>query len=113
MAQVFARLGSAREVAALHELLRGPSDGLAGVGSTADFAVGLGFLGDARRTGAFFAGFFLTVVVFLRVAALTGAFFRFALVLPLASFLVAIYSLPEGLKGTRGVTSPHSSPAAV
>jgi hypothetical protein len=61
---------------------------------TAAFAVGLAFLGDARRTGAFFAGFFLTVVVFLRVASLTGVFFRFALVLRLAVFLVAIYSLP-------------------
>jgi hypothetical protein len=61
---------------------------------TAAFAVGLAFLGDARRTGAFFAGFFLTVVVFPRVAALTGVFFRFGLVLPLAFFLVAIYSLP-------------------
>jgi hypothetical protein len=67
--------------------------GLAGVGLTVDFAVGLAFLGDARRS-AFFAGFFLTVVVFLRVAALTGAFFRFVLVLPFAFFLVALYSLP-------------------
>jgi hypothetical protein len=41
---------------------------LGGVGLTAAFAVGLAFLSDARRTGAFFAGFFLTVVVFLRVA---------------------------------------------
>ena len=54
---------------------------------TAAFAVGLAFSGDARRTGAFFAGFFLivlvflTVVVFLRAAALvTGVFLRFALV---------------------------------
>jgi apolipoprotein N-acyltransferase len=51
-------------------------------------------LGDARRTGAFFAGFFLTVVVFLWLVALTDVFFRFALVLPLAFFLAAIYSLP-------------------
>jgi hypothetical protein len=68
---------------------------LAGVGLTATFAVVLAFLGDARRTSAFFAGFFLTVVVFLRVVALViGVFLRFALVLPLAFFLVAIYSLP-------------------
>ena len=72
----------------------GCAGGLGGVGLTAAFAVGLAFLGDARRTGAFFAGFFLTVVVFLRVASLTGVFFRFALVLRLAVFLVAIYSLP-------------------
>jgi hypothetical protein len=62
---------------------------------TAASAVGLAFLGDARRISAFFAGFFLTVVVFLRVVALViGVFLRFALVLPLAFFLVAIYSLP-------------------
>jgi hypothetical protein len=53
---------------------------------TAAFAIGLAFLGDTRRRGAFFADFFLivlgflTVVVFLRVAALvTGVFLRFAL----------------------------------
>jgi len=64
---------------------------------TAAFAVDLAFLGDARRTGAFFAGFFLivlgflTVVVFLRVAALVmGVFLRFALVLPLAFLFVAM-----------------------
>jgi hypothetical protein len=52
---------------------------------------GVAFLGDARRTGAFFARSFLTVLVFLRVAALvTVVFLRFALVLPLAFFLVAI-----------------------
>ena len=56
----------------------GCAGGLAGVGFTADFAVGLAFL-NARRTGAFLAGFFLTVEVFLRVAALTGLCFRFAL----------------------------------
>ncbi len=68
-----------------------------GVGLTAAFAVDLAFLGDAPRTGAFFAGFFLvvlvflTVAVFLRVAVLvTGVFLRLALVLPLAFFLVAI-----------------------
>ena len=55
----------------------------------------LAFLGNARRTGAFFATFFLfvfvflTVVAFLRAAALvTGVFLR--AVLPLAFFLVAI-----------------------
>jgi len=75
----------------------GCAGGLAGVGLTAAFAVGLAFLGDARRTGAFFAGFFLmvlvflTVVVFLRVAALeAGVFLRFALSLPLAFCLIAI-----------------------
>jgi hypothetical protein len=64
---------------------------------TAAFAVGLAFLGDARRTGAFFAGFFLmvlvflTVVVFLRVAALEArVFLRLALSLPLAFCLVPI-----------------------
>src|SRR5205807_2797015 len=63
----------------------------------AAFAVGLAFRGDARRTGAFFAGLFLVVLAFLavavffRVAALaTGVFLRFALALPLAFFLVAI-----------------------
>jgi len=56
-------------------------------------------LGNARRTGAFFATFFLfvfvflTVVAFLRAAALvTGVFLR--AVLPLAFFLVAIKNLP-------------------
>jgi hypothetical protein len=50
------------------------------VGLTAAFAVGLAFLSDVRRTGAVFAGFFLlvlaflTVVVFLRVAALERGF---------------------------------------
>jgi hypothetical protein len=75
----------------------GCTGGLAGVGLTAAFAVGLAFFGDARRTDAFFAGFFLivlvflTVVVFLRVAALVaGVFLRFALVLPLAFCLIAI-----------------------
>ena len=54
----------------------------------------LGFLGDERRTSAFFAAFFLAAV-FLRVVALvTGGFLRFALVLPLAIFLVGIWSLP-------------------
>jgi hypothetical protein len=52
------------------------------------FAVGLSFLGDARRTCAFFGGFFRTVLVF-------GGFLRFVLALPLAFFLVAIYSLPS------------------
>ncbi len=77
----------------------GCAGGLGGVGLTAAFAVGPAFLGDARRTGAFFAGFFLTVLVFLtllvflRVAAfVTRVFLRFALLL--AFFLVAIYSLP-------------------
>ena len=73
----------------------GCAGGRAGVGLTGAFAVGLAFLGDVRRTGAFFAGFFRTVPVFLRVVALVmGAFLRFALVWPSAFFLVAISSLP-------------------
>jgi len=40
---------------------------------------GLAFLGDARRTGLFFARFFLTVLVFLRVAVLV-VFLRFSFV---------------------------------
>ena len=68
----------------------GRARGLAGLGLAAALAGGMAFLGDARRTGAFFAGFFLAVAVFLRVVALvTGAFLRFALVLPLAFFLSA------------------------
>jgi hypothetical protein len=73
----------------------GCARGLVGVGLPAAFAVGLELLGDARRTGAFFAGCFLTVLVFLRGAVLVArGFLRFALALPLAFFLVAIYSLP-------------------
>jgi len=65
--------------------------GLAGLGLTAAFAVDVAFLGDERRISAFFAGFFLAVAVFLRVVALaTRDFWRFALVLPLAFFLVGI-----------------------
>jgi hypothetical protein len=87
-----------------------------GFSAGAGDAAGRGFRGAARRTGAFFAGFFLTGAAFLRVAGffltgalflrvagffLTGALFvraaglragacvRFAL----AFFLVAIYSL--------------------
>ena len=63
----------------------GCAGGPSGVGLTAAFAVGPAFLGDARRRGAFFADFFLivlvflTVLAFLRVAALvTGVFLRFA-----------------------------------
>jgi hypothetical protein len=72
----------------------GCAGGLTGVELTATFALGLAFSGDTRGKGAFFAGFFLivlvflAVVVFLRLAALaTGVFLRFAL--PLAFFLVA------------------------
>ena len=73
----------------------GCGGGLAEAGLTAAFAIGLAVLGDARRTSAFFAGFFLAVVVFLRMVALvTEAFFRFALVLRSTFFLFAIYSLP-------------------
>jgi hypothetical protein len=57
----------------------------------AALAADLAFFGDARRTGAFFTGFFLAVLVFLRVAALAARrFLRVALVLLLAFFLVAI-----------------------
>jgi hypothetical protein len=74
----------------------GSAGGRAGLGLAPAFAVGLAFLGDARRTGGFFTGFFLAVLVFLRVAALvTRGFLRVALVLLLAFFLVAIYSLPN------------------
>jgi hypothetical protein len=43
----------------------GCAGGLAGVGLIAASTVGLAFLDDARRSGAFFAGFFLIVLVFL------------------------------------------------
>ena len=69
---------------------------------------GLAFLGDARRAGAFFARFFLTVLVFLRVAALvTVVFLRFALVLPLPFFLIAIYSLPIRVSSLALRGCPH------
>jgi hypothetical protein len=54
----------------------GCAGGLAGVGLIAVFAVGLAFLDDTCRSGAFFAGFlltaliFLTLLVFVRAAAL-------------------------------------------
>ncbi|MGB9045606.1 MAG: hypothetical protein WCC81_24500 [Pseudolabrys sp.] len=65
--------------------------GLAGLGLTAAFAVGVVFLCDERRICAFFTGFFLVAAVFLRVVALaTWGFLRFGLVLPLAFFLVRI-----------------------
>ena len=59
-----------------------------GAGRTADF-----FFGATRRTVVFFfAGFFLTGVVFLRVAGvLAGFFFRFTLVF--VFFLAAICTL--------------------
>jgi hypothetical protein len=64
---------------------------LAGLGLTAAFALSVAFLGDERRTSAFFAGFFLAVAVFLRVVALvTWDFLRFVLVLSFAFFLVGI-----------------------
>jgi hypothetical protein len=51
-------------------------------------------LGDTRRRGAFFGGFFLIVLVFLTAVAflrvaVTGVFLRFALPLRLAFVLVA------------------------
>ena len=79
--------------------------GVAVVGLAAPLAVGLAFLGDARRTGAFLAGFFLTTVVLLRVARLLiGAFF--GLVLPLAFFFVANYSLRKLAKDLSSATPP-------
>jgi hypothetical protein len=71
-------------------------------------AVGLAFLGDAPRSGAFFLALlltvlvFLAVVVFLRVDALTAAYLRFALVFPLAFFRVAITASLSLLLDTRG-----------
>ena len=50
----------------------GCAGGLTGVGLIAAFAAGLAFFGDARRAGTFFASFFLTFVVFLRVVASVG-----------------------------------------
>ena len=65
--------------------------GLTGAGfGAAGRAAGFRALGGARRTRAFFAGFF---AVFLRAAGrLAGAFLRFAF----AFFLVAICDLPAG-----------------
>src|SRR6266566_4648777 len=59
---------------------------LTGVGLTATFAVGLALVRVARRGGAFFAAFFLIILVFLtaflRLAVLvTVVFLRFALAL--------------------------------
>src|SRR5262249_59274757 len=74
----------------------GCAGGLTGVGLIAAFAAGLGFFGGARRAGAFFASFFLSFLVFLRVVASVGeGFFRFGFVFPFAFFLVAIFSLPS------------------
>lgn len=70
--------------------------------------LGLTFLGDAPRGGAFFLAFlliilvFLDVGVFLRVDALTAAFLRFALVLAVAFFRVAIKASLSLLADTRG-----------
>jgi hypothetical protein len=69
---------------------------VADVDLTVAFAVGRAFLGDARRTGAFFTDFFLAFAVVLRVVPLVASvFLRFTLALPLDFFLVAIYSLPQ------------------
>jgi len=60
---------------------------LAGLGLTATFAVGLALVRAARRGGAFFAAFFLIVLVFLTVflrliaVLVTVVFLRFALAL--------------------------------
>jgi hypothetical protein len=88
----------------------GCGGGLADVGLTAAFTVGLAFLGDPRLTGAFFAGFFLTVAVFLRVVPLvTGAFLPFALVLRLTFLVFAIYGLHGFSKGKRRLLAAHLS----
>jgi hypothetical protein len=69
---------------------------LSGFGGTAAFRIGLAFFSDAWRRAIFFAGFFvivlffLAVLVFLRVDALAETFLRFAFVLAVAFFLVAI-----------------------
>ena len=69
--------------------------GLTGTGfAAAGRAAGLAFFSGARRTGAFFAGFFATFAVFLRAAGrFAGAFLRLAF----AFFLAAICDLPAGL----------------
>ena len=75
-------------------------------GSAGVVGVGLAFLGDAPRSGAFFLALtvlvFLAVVVFLRVDALTAAFLCFVLVFPLAFFRVAITASLSLLLDTRG-----------
>ena len=88
-------------------LLRPAPGGRAGIGLAAAFTVGLAFLGDARRTDAFFAGFFLTVLVFLRVAALVAGFLRFALVLPLAFFPQWIWLSPPRHRAWSAWGRPH------
>ena len=68
----------------------GCAGGPAGRGLTAAFAVGMAFLGDERRTSAFFAGFFLAVAGFLWVVALvTWGFPALYLGLAFLSFLSA------------------------
>src|SRR5262245_34966664 len=80
----------------------------------AAFAAGPAFFGDARRAGAFFASFFLTFVVFLRVVAPVGeVFLRFGLVLPLAFFLVAIYILPTVCRRTTSIPRPRGRAVAI
>jgi hypothetical protein len=71
--------------------------GLTRVGLT---AVGLAFLRDAPRSGAFFLALLLIVLVFLAVVVL--AFLRFALVFPVAFFRVAITASLSLLLDTRG-----------
>jgi ABC-type uncharacterized transport system permease subunit len=69
---------------------------LSGFGVAAAFRVDLAFFGDAWRRATFFADFFVivlffrAVLVFLRVDALADTFLRFAFVLAVAFFLVAI-----------------------
>jgi hypothetical protein len=68
--------------------------GLTGTGfAAAGRAVGFLALGAARRAGAFLAGFFPALTVFLRVAGrFAGAFLRLAF----AFVLAAICDLPAG-----------------
>src|SRR5438094_10304008 len=69
---------------------------LAGLGLTATFAVGLALVRSARRGGAFFAAFFLIVLVFLTVflrliaVLVTVVFLRFALALVFVSMAACL-----------------------
>src|SRR5262249_16192068 len=99
-----------------HKPIRAPggagSAGRLGIGwADTDCFGGLAFLGDAGRTGTFFARFFLAfppVLVFVPLVTLvTVVFFRFALVLRFAFFLTAIYSLPIGVSSLAWRGCPH------
>src|SRR6266540_188954 len=78
--------GCARWLTGVGLIASGCARWLTGVGLTATFAVGLALVRVARRGGAFFAAFFLIILVFLtvflRLAVLvTVVFLRFALAL--------------------------------